>query len=125
MYGSINAQDESPLFSVAAEIRRSIYNYLIPEQVHLFTYRDNVKLSRCVQQEGDEDPDCIPRNPLAHVSRKITDPPDPLYVRRLQSSWGEHWRCDEAALLRGENNNETSERDWFDRLALFGVCKRM
>ena len=125
MYISVNSQWQSPLFSIAAEIRRSIYNYLIPEQLHLFTYRDDVRLSRCVKQEGDDDPDCIPRNHLAYVSRSFTEPEDPIYVRRLRSSWGEHWRCDEAALSRGEINDRTVEKGWFDQLVLFRVCKQM
>ncbi|KAF2271291.1 uncharacterized protein EI97DRAFT_505084 [Westerdykella ornata] len=125
MYTSVNSQGKSPLFSVAAEVRRAIYNYLIPEQLHLFTYRDDVRLSTCVKQKGDDDPDCVPRNPLAHVSRSISDPEDPIYVQRLRSSWGEHWRCEEAALTRDDINFRTVETGWFDQFVLFRVCKRM
>jgi hypothetical protein len=97
-------QARSRLFQLPAELRLSIYEYLSQTPLHVVGGSDGRhRFVLCVadheapdsRQVPPSDPDG-PKPPLQ----------DATWSRRLSSSWGNHWRCEEAmapapaALLR-------------------------
>jgi hypothetical protein len=91
---NMDAQLGSRLLCAPLEIRRAIYAYLVPYGVHASMRGDNVFLSACIQPH--------PNNSLSGEERTIQRGwamlcVDPRFSRRLRSSWGPHWECQEIA----------------------------
>lgn len=115
-----NLQLGSRLFSAPLEIREAIYEYLVPDGVHVYLHRDNLRLSRCVQPHLGDD--------LWGGERQEADSPysgaatfsDPVWARRLRSSWGPHWKCEEKML--GTHRSRQTVHD-VDISSLY-ACKR-
>lgn len=116
---SINSQDQSRFLTSPTEIRHAIYAHLIPNGIHLTvngtSFRvTSFQISTCVRRNNDNEISAM------QWSGKATpdglQKPHPLHPRRLNSMWGEHWRCEEHAQKHGVN--ETSN-------LLLQVCKRM
>lgn len=119
----VDHQFESKFVVAPAEIRREIYVHLIPNQIHLFRYEKGLRLSACVQRYQDDRPNYFEQQ--SNNARLSIDPdaPDPVYARRLGSSWGSHWRCEESAMRLRHNDCETDSNIY--AIALLLVCKRM
>lgn len=106
------------------EIRRAIYVHLIDTPgVHIVrTENGDLSLSACVG----------PDRYAGHTGyeRRTTDDTwsDPIWGRRLVSSWGPHWECEEIALRVKE---EVGDEQVQTRVvgvndgAILRVCKRM
>jgi hypothetical protein len=120
MSSLINPQLQSKFFTAPAEIRFAIYAYLVPETVHLFLSERGLRLSLCVQRDQDDHPDCANRMPNSEKLNIDYPHVGPIYVARLRSTWGEHWRCEEASAQIQYDKN-------FDKCAdpLLLVCKQM
>ena len=116
----IDPQLQSKFFVAPAEIRRAIYSYLIPKDVHIFIKGEGVRFSPCVQREKDGDPGCDSRREVTPVS---FDYDDPVFALRLRSPWAEHWRCGELA-LRNLKQGDPKD-DYIDILTLLVVYKQM
>ncbi|KAK8102369.1 hypothetical protein PG984_015515 [Apiospora sp. TS-2023a] len=97
---SYDPQSSSRLFIVPIEIRRAIYADLIETVgVHMsLSSQGRFRLTRCFDPDlgaehvGDE------RRPGGY-----SDPDDRIWARRLASTWGPHWQCEESALVRDED----------------------
>jgi hypothetical protein len=114
---SFNPQLQSKFFASPTEIRHAIYAHIIPDGVHLLLCDNTFRLLPCVQRANDGDPDCDSRK--SHDDVPDSNTLDTLYPRRLQSSWGEHWRCEENMLKkRGKDDINIAT-------ALLCVCKLM
>jgi hypothetical protein len=120
MYKSFHPQQQCPFFAAPIEIRDAIYAHLIPDRIHISLNKTDIRLSRYVQRDEDGDADCHSREDINFV--RACRGKGPLYIRRLRSEWGPHWRCEETAIQMEEgckmNNDSTT-------MALFLVCKRM
>ncbi|KFY70986.1 hypothetical protein V499_08799 [Pseudogymnoascus sp. VKM F-103] len=75
------------------EIRQAIYAQIFHGQTHAFLWQGRIQLSACLQPNlGDDRHDGRERVTTTHWRRD-----DPGWARRLRSTWGVHWECEEAA----------------------------
>ncbi|KAF6833841.1 hypothetical protein CPLU01_05291 [Colletotrichum plurivorum] len=88
-------QAESRFFGLAAETRQQIYGYLYPHGFHFVLVNGVPRLTPC--EGADDDSDRRPSNSEAGYLC-------PLWTQRVNSSWGCHWRCEEAYLNRRRAN---------------------
>ncbi|KAH7065907.1 hypothetical protein BKA63DRAFT_524855 [Paraphoma chrysanthemicola] len=118
MSPSANAAPQMPcsFFKLPLELRQAIYGYLVPYGVHLNLRPDIFSLSVCVQPR--------PNDSFYGGERRWVDyprGPEPIYPRRLRSSWGHHWECEEIAL--GTNHTVEALRD--SSMDFMLTCKKM
>ena len=91
-------QVDSPFFSLPLEIRDAIYAYLIPNNiaVHLSSRLGNVAITRCLAPVISGYLDGSERFPGGDEPTNSRDiPRKAIWMRRLRSSWGPHWKCEE------------------------------
>ena len=113
----VNSQHESKLLSVPAEIRGEIYAHIFQGQTHAFMSQGRLHLSVCLRPSlGDDCHDGRERRTMAERSL------DTRWARRLQSSWGSHWECEETAYPEKADLHEHYRHHI--RNLLF-VCKKM
>ncbi|KAL5347959.1 hypothetical protein ACLOAV_007371 [Pseudogymnoascus australis] len=109
----VHPQVQSKLLSVPVEIRQAIYAQIFHGQSHAFLWQGRIHLSECFQPNlGDGSHDGRERGTTAERGRG-----DLKWVRRLRSSWGAHWECEEAAYAEKTDLHE-HHRDH----AFFDVC---
>jgi hypothetical protein len=122
MNSSFDPQRQCKFFAAPTEVRYAIYTYLIPDRMHLSLREKGFRLSSCVQREKDGHPSCgYMRSNDADITPGC-ELRDPFYARRIGSKWGEHWRCEEAAIeMDGGSNTNCDNTLMF----LHSVCKRM
>jgi hypothetical protein len=131
-----NNQEESPFFSIPIELRNAVYEQLFDfrdQHVRSVVGTDGTQqflLTPCIappisDDEGRLGLERIPKN----YSR--SEDPRPMIMRRMASSWGPHWMCEELALYPEECASGTSE-GWIAESAASRrvyptllVCKRM
>ncbi|KAF2176877.1 hypothetical protein K469DRAFT_605525 [Zopfia rhizophila CBS 207.26] len=111
----VNPQLESKFFSAPLEIRQEIYGYLIPYGVHAYLRQGKLYLSACVES-------CANGGLFGAERRESSDwrASDPVWQRRLRSSWGPHWKCEEVALRMNHNCEAVSDTD----MAMLRACRR-
>jgi hypothetical protein len=119
-------QQQSTLLRTPTELRHKIFKYLIPDRLHMRLLSQGYNLSHCLEpcedgiwKEGS--------GGCAEVMWQADGPymrtdisnsfSDPLWARRLQSSWGFHCRCEELA------TNDSFEGPF--RTPLPFVCRKM
>ncbi|KAF6813108.1 hypothetical protein CSOJ01_04794 [Colletotrichum sojae] len=88
-------QAESRFFGLAAETRQQIYGYLYPHGFHFVLVNGVPRLTPCEGPDDDSD-----RRPNDSEAGYLC----PLWTQRVNSSWGCHWRCEEAYLNRRRAN---------------------
>lgn len=118
---AVDAQFDSRLLSLPAEIRREVYRYVVPPSIHIFTSpQGRLDVAACVEPlaSPSSDDKCdiggYLDGPLRRPRARYRDT-DPAWVRCLRSSWGAHWACAEVACA--------DERDQIGDL--LSVCKRV
>ncbi|KAL3291008.1 hypothetical protein RB213_002661 [Colletotrichum asianum] len=85
---AISEAPEPPLFDLPLEVRQNIYRTLCGTETHLFLLDGDLQIMEC---QGADD--------SSH--RFIAAEPEyqnPRWARRVDSSWGCHWRCEERYL---------------------------
>lgn len=106
------------------EVRRAIYIYLVATSVHILRMDDGaLRISPCVG------PDRNAEN-VGFERRTVSNPPYcQVWGRRLASSWGLHWECEEIALKyarqRGDDGHVESQVGRSDGGAILRSCKQM
>jgi hypothetical protein len=112
MTDDYNPQRESRLMSMPVEIRRAIYASVIDDyHIHAFLSEGRIQLSTCLQPNlGDHKHD-------GH-DRKSENISWPKWARRLRSSWGPHWECEELALSENGNLHEQNRNQFYHLLFL-------
>jgi hypothetical protein len=111
------SQVESTLLQTPLEIRQEIYSYVLPSQVHVCLRNGKFTWSRC-QNPGADYRDFYGHN--RNYDRDFVSGPLQGYVpkvvrvRRIQSTWGPHWMCEED--LETKNTLDIS---------VFLVCRRV
>jgi hypothetical protein len=118
---SSNLPTTSKLFNAPIEIRRAIYVHLInTDGVHVVrTEQGKIRLSPCVEPDLDAGYTGFERHTTGDWSA------DAVWGRRLVSTWGPHWKCEEIALKREAERDEEYEAVWRNIGALLRVCRRM
>jgi hypothetical protein len=113
--GSINPQLESKLWQMPVEIRHAIYSNIATNEVHVFIRKGQLCLSKCIMEEHIDG--------IGGYSFKdpIFKPFDPISARRLSSSWGTHWKCEEIAMRMNETHPDANDA----RLLILRTCKRL
>ena len=103
------------MFKLSPELRHAIYSHLIDGNgLHLLrSPQGQFRLLPCLGSDGPNDHIGKERCPSSTVAIR-----DPVWIRRLASEWGPHWRCEEAALRRD------AAATWLAHEALLRVCKR-
>jgi hypothetical protein len=87
-------QAPSPLLALPLELRQAIYSQLLPHGIHLSLRDKQPHLSVCVQPDSNHGHWGQERCDAASRTRPYSDP-DPVWAKRLQSTWGPHWECEE------------------------------
>ncbi|KAH3950607.1 hypothetical protein HBH53_072160 [Parastagonospora nodorum] len=106
--GSIKPQTNSRLLQAPYDIQRQIFNYLLPRDVHVFMHEDILRISECVGcPEADEYYSGLERE---------KDVGYDVWARRLKSTWGRHWKCEET-MREGKAN--------IDMYVLLTTCKKL
>jgi hypothetical protein len=114
----VHSQHESKLLSMPVEIRQAIYAQTFHGQTHAFLSQGRIHLSVCLQPNlGDDRHDGRERVTTTHWRQD-----DPGWARRLRSTWGVHWECEEAAYTERADLHERRRYHTYD---LFFVCKKM
>ena len=83
-------------------------------RVHVVLSKGTLYCSTCVKPELHSDLDGSEREVQGHTDSKQT------WARRLQSSWGPHWRCEELFL-----DTRREKRTSGSALEIALVCKQM
>ena len=106
-------QPQSALLRLPTELRHEIYSYLLPSEVHVRLRDGNLCASACIRGGSP-----FRGHALSHDIR-FTDETwqdrvsMSMYARRLQSTWGLHWSCEE----------HTSLSDGAECPDIVGVCR--
>jgi hypothetical protein len=108
-HGYIDPQLNSRLVQAPYDIRLEIFQYLIPQGIHVFLQGDVLRFSECVGcppvdrwDSGQERKDT--GGPVTEYKMR-----EERWKRRLMSSWGPHWMCEESMLEQeGSDGNDTS-----------------
>jgi hypothetical protein len=115
---------EGAFLRVPAEIRHNVYQALFPNQLHVYTQGDRILISACLETDQNVVRDSQPFNAFLENSllrHEIEFHPDLVstatWSRRLGSTWGTHWKCEENA--SGINSNTQLDG------ALLLVCWKM
>ncbi|KAB5584815.1 hypothetical protein GE09DRAFT_4862 [Coniochaeta sp. 2T2.1] len=120
-------QQQSPLFSLPLEIREAIYAYVFPNDiaVHVSLKQGSVAITRCLAPvsrgflDGSER---FPEDVLGDIPRKA------IWMRRVQSSWGPHWKCEENAQRPAGNRKDPTGQATEDSeaiTAILVVCRKI
>jgi hypothetical protein len=122
-------EQRSALLHTPTELRHQIFQYLIPERLHLRLLPQGYVLSQClgpcedgIWRDGKvRAAEVLRQADSGFVGRKpstFSDTlSDPAWARRLQSSWGFHSRCEELVQSKScEEKPHTSS---------LLVCKKM
>ena len=113
---------KSSLLSLPAELRNEIYLYLVPDRIHVRQEENIISLAACLTIELDENYEENFHSPAANIlggseRRPSEGDIERVFMRRLQSTWGPHWKCEEAALSRDDVHNSGTQ--------LLFVCQSM
>ena len=117
---NIHDQTESPLFRLPLEIRQAIYHEILDRPLHIISSSYlNFVIAPCVSDHDMEGPDEL------QISEKWGGRVDRLWIRRLRSSWCNHWRCEERLL---DKDGQLVTKDLGTSIPLPDMllaCKRM
>ncbi|KAH8205532.1 hypothetical protein TruAng_000238 [Truncatella angustata] len=111
------AQAQSTLFLLPNETRREIYRQFFHHDVHVYLHQDHIRLSLCVQERlrNRELESYISQ----YANRSKAD--TAMWTRRIASSWGEHWKCEE--LAKGVHNSHGVAGNYVQSMSR--ACKRL
>ncbi|KAK0111137.1 hypothetical protein ONS95_001513 [Cadophora gregata] len=112
---NIHSQSNSRLLSALLEVRQAIYSHL-DRHVHAFLSEGKLRMLICLEPNlGDHEHAGTERLVPGDHARST----DPQWARRLGSSWGPHWECEE----HGTSQKQKKDSDHIYNLRL--LCKKM
>lgn len=118
----MDSQMQSHIFSLPLETRQSIYAALMPESIHVFLREGKVAISTCTAPNTARYLDGFERRKPGKREEEA------IWARRLRSSWGPHWQCEEVAQRMAPGHSDRAEYDSGGHdtvVAMLWVCKRM
>ncbi|KAK3688956.1 hypothetical protein B0T22DRAFT_378112 [Podospora appendiculata] len=122
--------EHSPFTTSPLEIRLAILASMgFPRAIHVFLRCGKIALSTCVEPSMAE-------NYLTGSERKpggflaLTSDSELAWARRLQSTWGPHWQCEEMAQKTPGYQQHQPEDNWDSDgaeaiMSLLFVCKKL
>jgi hypothetical protein len=115
-------QQRTPLFKTPLEIRLDIYALLIPHEIHIRFSKNKLQVSPCLATHlynSDRVIECwaFDTGKFRVESSGEEVDREEVRARRLRSSWGPHFRCEERA------NDVFLNQDCLD--SLLQVCRQM
>lgn len=116
-----NSQRESALLRLPIEVRRQIYDAAWEEAGltrHIYIKNGCYTHTSCITDHDAEDERQVELWRTFPIRGTFLD--DPIWSRRLLSSWVNHWRCEEAAAAAAKGPPVPTPF-----LALLLCCKRM
>ncbi|KAL2065800.1 hypothetical protein VTL71DRAFT_3470 [Oculimacula yallundae] len=121
MNKTLHTNSESKLLSAPLEVRRAIYAHFDSGPLHASLWEGRIRISRCLQPNlGDHQFDGHERRLIREITTTDREyQSQPIWARRLDSTWGHHWECEELALA----NEDAFDEGHMMRLAF--VCKKM
>ena len=96
-----NKQRQSALLRLPIEIRRRIYNHAFEDAGltrHVYVKKGRYTHTACITDHDAPDERQAEMREIFPMMRTSLN--DPIWSRRLLSSWSNHWRCEEAATAR-------------------------
>lgn len=103
-------QPASPFLRMPLELRHEVLSLLLPAQVHVWVRAGNLHVSICHEPDKNERSTAFmfksDRTPYDGYERQYTSgqytsgqepESDDTWARRLESSWGPHWMCEDHA----------------------------
>lgn len=106
-----------PFFRLPLEIRRAVYSHLINAAgFHIVpnaSKEGRPRLLPCLGPDLYAHSDGMDRRSGAGYNIR-----DPVWIRRLASTWGPHWRCEEEARA------DAGRRREIEHATLLRVCKQ-
>ncbi|KAK0744034.1 hypothetical protein B0T18DRAFT_195007 [Schizothecium vesticola] len=131
---AIDNQDASPLFKIPLELRRAIYANLVDVSArHICSVAGSDGISRlrftlCIAP-GPSDEDYLDGSERCPELYESDIPvAGPIFKRRLLSSWGPHWMCEELAFHPqdcSEDALQAASSLFGDAFSFLRACKRM
>lgn len=131
----VDNQDASPLFNIPLELRRAIYANLAgfsAQHIHSVAGSDGssrLRFTPCIAPGASDqnELDGSERCPDPRAPGKKYPIVSPIFRRRLLSSWGPHWMCEELALHPRDCGQDVQAAVSVssDYLSHLRVCKRM
>jgi hypothetical protein len=126
---------QSAFLRLPAELRHEIYSYVLPNDIHMRLQGEKCFMAACIEYsspwhnskwaDGYERERSDGSNLGYHVEKAV-------FVRRLQSTWGPHWMCEENAFGWHPNVLDVASEDTSDvqaeyrpDLTLLLVCTSM
>lgn len=136
---AVDSQYVSSFFTIPIELRRAVYAYLFDPAGHHIQYvvgGDGVRhfrLTTCTAptKSGEEERGHERYGRERNPDGQLFYPGGPIYKRRLLSSWGPHWMCEELACHFRDGEVSTQEAgdiepaSSLDVSSAWRVCKRM
>jgi hypothetical protein len=94
-----HVQQQPMLLKIPYDIRRMIYDYIVPSSVHISTTRGVTRLFSCVPTPAADptDPGKECQEGLPVEENTWDESHTKKWSARLQSTWGPHWKCEEKA----------------------------
>ncbi|KAK8057588.1 hypothetical protein PG996_011525 [Apiospora saccharicola] len=114
----MHAQLDSQFMSAPAETRRAIYQHIVTSSsIHIFlSPQGHLQVSTCLEPSISPPLGGFHQTPSERRRcPKNAGENDPTFARRLMSSWGPHWECEEASQARDLDCTSN----------LLSVCKKM
>jgi hypothetical protein len=119
----VDSQLNSKLVQAPYDIRLQIFQHLIPDGIHVFFHGNALKVSQCIG--------CPPADKVwsGEERKGDYDPAEDYKVRRqrwgrrLMSSWGPHWKCEELMMEEEENDDYSTSCGPVN--ALLRTCKQL
>lgn len=93
---SMASATDISLFNAPLEIRWKIYEELFGRATHLFLHDGKLHVMPC--QGTDDVSHRVPRDDANMSDTDDSIWTDPIWIRRVESSWGCHWQCEETYL---------------------------
>jgi len=99
------------------DLQNLIYEYLVPSAIHIHAHGSKIIASACISPQAilENDTGLERKEGLPSGDKPWNYEDTHVWARRLRSSWGVHWKCEEVA---GCDHVSTVRR-------LLRVCKLM
>ncbi|KAF2024295.1 hypothetical protein EK21DRAFT_94223 [Setomelanomma holmii] len=123
MEPTMNSQHKrSPVLNAPYDIRRAILLNLLPQEIHIYIdhYTKRLCMTPCVLRKcpGSDQDTGFDRRDTGKFDN------DPMWAKRLNSSWGPHWTCEEVAQSELRDIKGV-KKSCYAFLALMRMCKQM
>jgi hypothetical protein len=127
------SQPQSALLRLPAELRHEIYSYILPDDIHILLQGEKCFMAACVERSNPWHSKWATGHEREPKGRNVDyRKKNAVFARRLQSTWGPHWVCEENVFGLHQNVLDVESEDRSDvqaeykpDLTLLLACKSM